>query len=112
SPRPKIVNAVIAAIPKHSNRKTSVHKFVDKSTTEARSDVEYQHATAKDTTTSAPLTSRRINRIRPRRINRNITVALAPRAKTKTTALRDALVTVSPTNGVTWACGAPTIEIG
>src|SRR5437016_7556152 len=86
-----MVNPIAAAIPKESNSETSVHKSVDKSTTEARMDVEYQNATAKDTRTSAPLTNRRMNRIRPLRINRNITVALAPRAKTKTTALREAL---------------------
>src|SRR5205807_8450315 len=107
-----MVNPIAAAIPNESNSETIVHKLVDKSTTDARIDVEYQNATAKETRTSAPLTNRRINRIRPLRISRNITVALAPRAKTKTTALRDALVTVSPANGVTWACGAPTIEIG
>src|SRR3989442_15851094 len=96
-----IVNPIAAAIPNESSRETSVHRLVDTSTTEARIEVEYQNATAKETRTSAPLTNRRMNRIRPLRISRNITVALAPRAKTKTTALRDALVTVSPTNGVT-----------
>src|SRR5438552_17049592 len=105
-----MVNPIAAAIPKESNSETSVHKSVDKSTTEARMDVEYQNVTAKDTRTIAPLTNRRMNRIRPRRINRNITVALATRAKTKTSTLREAMVTLSPRKDVTRACGAITIE--
>src|SRR2546426_9056664 len=107
-----MVNQIAAAIPKESNSETSVHKSVDKSTTEARMDVEYQNATAKETRTNAPLTSRRINRIRPLRINRNITVALAPRAKTNTTALSDAPANELTSKGVTWACSGNTIEIG
>src|SRR5207249_6698032 len=107
-----MVNPIAAAIPNESNSETIVHKSVDKSTTDARIDVEYQNATAKDTRTSAPLTSRRINRIRPLRTNRNMTVALAPRAKTNTTALSDAPVTELTSKGVTWACAGATNEIG
>src|SRR4029077_7283114 len=97
---------------RESNRETNAHRLVDRSTTDARIDVEYQNATAKETRTSAPLISRRINRIRPLRISRNMTVALAPRAKTNTTALSDAPVTELTSNGVTWACAGATSEIG
>src|SRR5207245_10534082 len=83
-PIPKTVNPIPAAIPKESNSETIVHKLVDKSTMEARSDVEYQNATAKDTRMSAPLTNRRMNRIQPLRISSNITDDLAPRPNTQT----------------------------
>src|SRR2546425_12329529 len=95
-----------------SSSETDVHKLVDRSTTDARIDVEYQNATAKETRTSAPLTNRRINRIRPLRISRNITVALAPRAKTKTPRLRDPPETEQRQKGLTGAGGARPSEIG
>jgi len=65
----------------------------------------YQNATANDTMRTAALINDRINFIRPLLTMRNIAVALAPRAMTKTTALRLAELKVSPWKTVTWAWG-------
>src|SRR5437773_12115013 len=100
-----MVNPIAAAIPNESNSETSVHRLVDKSTTDARIDVEYQNATAKDTRTSAPLTNRRMNSIWSIRMSRNIKVAMATRETTNTTALREAIDKLSSKKCVTWASG-------